>query len=89
MGFGSLNIPHDQNVRTYVEHYKRGLRVLFAFKRFMSQSANVLGDVLKAVLRAVLPIFTSGASTFLKGAAHNISEGISFGNKVKESLPGS
>lgn len=86
MRIGSLNLPHDQNVRTYVEHYQRGSGVLPAFEGSMYQDGNGLGDVLKSVFRAVLPIFTSGASTFLKSAAHGISEGKSLGDAAKESL---
>lgn len=86
MRIGSLNLPHDQQVRTYVEHYQRGSGILPAFEGSMYQDGNGLGDILKSVVRLVLPIVTSGASTFVKNTAHGLSEGKSLGDAATNSL---
>ena len=48
--------------------------MLPAFDGSMYQDGNGLGDVLLSVFRTIIPIITSGATTFLRGAAEGLSQ---------------
>lgn len=86
MRIGSVNLYRDEVIRPYPEHYQRGAGILPAFSGTVYQEGNGLGDILRSVFRLVLPIVSSGASTFLKSAAQGISEGKSLGDAAKGSL---
>ena len=89
MRIGSLNLPHDALVRAYTQHYagtQVGSGMLPAFEGAMYQDGSGLGDVLRSVFRAVFPIFSSGASTFLRGAAEGLGQGKSLGDAAKGAL---
>lgn len=87
MRIGSVNLyRHDNIIRPYTEHYQRGAGILPAFTGTVYQEGNGLGDILKSVFRFMLPIVSSGASTFLKSAAQGLGEGKSLGEAAKVSL---
>ena len=89
MRIGSLNLPHDALVRAYTQHYtatQSGSGILPAFEGSVYQDGSGLGDVLRSVFRAVFPIISSGASTFLRGAAEGLGQGKTLGDAAKGAL---
>ena len=89
MRIGSLNLPHDALVRAYTQHYtatQSGSGILPAFEGSVYQDGSGLGDVLRSVFRAVFPIISSGASTFLRGAAEGLGQGKSLGDAARGAL---
>ena len=82
MRLGSLNLPHDTLVRAYTQHYlntQSGSGILPGFEGTLYQEGNGLGDIFRSVIRAIFPILSSGANTFIRGAAEGITQGKSFG----------
>lgn len=89
MRIGSLNLEHDALVRAYTQHYaasQRGSGILPAFEGTAYQDGSGLGDVLRSIFRTIFPIVTSGASTFLRGAAEGLGQGKSLGEAAKGAL---
>ena len=81
MRLGSLNLPHDTLVRAYTQHYlntQSGSGILPGFEGTLYQEGNGLGDIFRSVIRAIFPILSSGANTFIR-AAEGITQGKSFG----------
>lgn len=86
MRIGGILNQEDILLRPYPEHYQRGAGILPAFSGTVYQDGNGLGDILKSVARIILPILGSGAATFIKGTAHEISQGQSLGEAAKKSI---
>ena len=86
MRIGSLNLQHDALVRAYTQHYQGGSGILPAFEGSLYQDGSGIGDIFRSVFRAIFPIFSSGATTFLKGAAEGLSQGKSLGDAAKGAL---
>ena len=82
MRIGSLKLPHYALVLAYTQHYagtQVGSGMLPAFEGTMFHDGSGLGDIRRSVFRAVLPIFSYGASTLLRGAVDRLSQGKSLG----------
>ena len=82
MRLGSLNLSRYTLVRASTLHYlntQSGSRILSSLEGTLYQEGNGLGDIFRSVIRAIFPILSSGANTFIRGAAEGISQGKSFG----------
>lgn len=78
----------DAQTNVYLQYYRNqnggGLDTFLGARR--GQYGNGIGDVLKGILRTVLPIAARGASTFLSETFRNKDSGMDWKNAAKEAI---